>query len=563
MTMLTLLRLATLVLACLCQGSAFAKDPLSYANDEAVRVRGLHLDLKADFAQRSLVGVAELTLNWIDPVARTVDLDTRDLAIARVHYLDAQDHWISIPFKLDKPDPELGQALRITLPVQAARLRIAYRTAPNASALQWLAPSQTLSGKWSFMVSQSKPTHARSWVPLQDTRTVRFTYTARIDAPAGLRVVMGGETDAAANGLGGWRFAMPHPIPSAMLGIAIGELEQRALGPRSAVYAEAQRMDMAVFELDDTEKMIDAAAALYGPYRWQRFDMVLAPPLFPVGAAAIGRMSFLSATVLAGDRSLVSLVAHQIARSWTGSQDALTAYVANRIVEAVYGADAASMQRQLDQEEPDAEGSDEAWLLYALEQDVGRTRLDPFLRNWFDKQAYKDPTPAQFASAVQATLLAGQPLPTSAIHQASARMARIDSDRADWLASTVTTASLADRGWSALEWMKFLNDIDGKALAAQLADLDRHFGLSSTTNHEIAFRFYRAAIRAGYAGVRPALTKYLLGVGRLKFVGPLYALLLAQPQDKAWVRTLYTTRARPLYHPQTQAAVDQLLRAAP
>lgn len=573
------LRIALLALLCLRCGAIPAADRLSYANADAVRVRSLHLDLKADFAQRSLVGFVELTLNWIDPAALSVDLDTRDLAIARVQYLDGQQRWLNAPFKLDQPDPALGQALRIALPLQASRVRIYYRTAPNASALQWLAPAQSMSGKWSMLASQSKPMHARSWIPLQDSPQLRFTYSARIDAPAGLRVLMGGEADPQANGSGGWRYSMPHPVAPSMLAIVVGELERRAIGSRSAVYAEPGRIDGAVFELDDTERMIDAAAALYGPYRWQRLDMAVLPPAFPAGSTQAARLSLFSSTVLAGDRSLASLVAQAVARSWSGSQDAHTAYVANRLLEAVYGQEAAAMQRQLDLEEPDAEGSSDAWLLYVMEQRIGRAPFDAFLRKWFDRQAYKDPTPAQFIDAVRASLVAqvpaaaseaelsawlqGQPRPASAALPPSPRLARVDQQATDWLAGAVPSARLAEMGWSAPEWMKFLNDIDGKASAAQMADLDRSIGLSSTTNHEIAYRFYRAAIRAGYTGVRPALAKFLTGVGRLKFIEPLYTLLLAQPLEKQWVRTLYATRARPLYHPQAQAAVDMLLRSAP
>jgi leukotriene-A4 hydrolase len=576
---MTMLKTAACLLACLWAGAALAFDPSSYANEAQVRVRGLHLDLKAEFAQRSLSGFAELTLNWIDPEARVLTLDTRDLAIARVHYLDAQERWVNVPHQLDKPDPVLGQALRVTLPLQAARLRIYYRTSPGASALQWLAPAQTLSGKWSMMYSQPSPNTARSWVPLQDTPAVRFTYSARIEAPAGLRVVMQGDSEADATGVGGWRFALPQPIESGMLAIAIGEFEPRTLGPRTTLYAEPLRIAAASFELDDARKMIVAAENLYGPYRWQRFDMLVLPSSFPGGSGLSPRMALFSSTILAGDRSLAGAVAHTLAHSWAGSLPGHAAYVASRITESVYGAEAASMQRQLDQEESDADGNQGAWLLHTLEQRIGRAQFDPFMRGWFDKQAFKSPAPAQFAEHVRSKLLVqhpaalsegelnawlkGEAMPASAAREASPRLAAVDAERSAWLAAAIATARLADNNWSALEWMKFLNDIDGKASAAQLADLDKSFGLSVTSNHEIAFRFHRAAIKAGYMGARPALAKYLAGVGRVDLVAPLYAALLAQPQEKGWARTHYASRARPQYHPQTQAAIDKLMRSTP
>jgi leukotriene-A4 hydrolase len=579
MTLPTFLRTATCVIACLWAGAALAIDPASYANPAQVRVRGLHLDLKAEFAQRSLSGFAELTLNWIDPEARTVALDTRELAIARVQFLDVQQRWVSVPYQLDKPDPVMGQALRITLPLQAARLRIDYRTAPTASALQWLAPAQTLSGKWPMLYNQPAPGTARSWVPLQDTPAVRFTYTARIDAPAGLRVLMKGDGEAGASGAGGWRFTMPQPIPSGMLAIAIGELASRAVGPRTTVYAEPLRIAAAAFELDDTRKMIVAAESLYGPYRWQRFDMLVLPASFPDGGGDSPRLAFFSAAILAGDRSLAGAVATALARSWAGSLPGHAAYVANRIIESVYGAEAASMQRQLDQEEVAAGGARAGWLLHTLEQRIGRARFDPFLRAWFDQRPFSSATPAQFADHLRDRLLAEHPqalsaaeldawltggaAPASAAREASPRLAKVDAERTAWLAGTVATGRLADNSWSALEWMKFLNDIDGQASAAQLAELDSSFGLSLTSNHEIAFRFHRAAIKAGYMEARPALASFLAGVGRVEWVEPLYAALLAQPQEKGWARTLYASRARPQYHPQAQAAIDALMRRVP
>jgi leukotriene-A4 hydrolase len=194
--------------------SAFALDPLSYAQYDKVKTRAVHLDLAADFTRKTLSGYAELTLDWLDPAARTLDLDTRGLAISRVQVRDPQGKWAPAPFKLDALDPEKGQALHIALTSQPGKVRIDYRTSPDAAALQWLTPAQTLSGKRPFMFSQSQSINARSWVPLQDTPAVRFTYTARIAAPSGLRVVMSADNDAKATGMGGWKFKMPQPIPA-------------------------------------------------------------------------------------------------------------------------------------------------------------------------------------------------------------------------------------------------------------------------------------------------------------------------------------------------------------
>jgi leukotriene-A4 hydrolase len=595
--------------------SAFALDPLSYAHYDQVKTRAVHLDLAADFTRKTLSGYAELTLDWLDPNARTLDLDTRGLAIARVQVQDAQGRWSPAPFKLDKLDEEKGQALHIALKTQPAKVRIDYRTSPNAAALQWLTPAQTMSGKRPFMFSQSQSINARSWVPLQDTPAVRFTYTARIAAPDGLRVVMSADNDAKATGKGGWKFTMPQPIPSYLLAIGIGELEARALGGRTGVYAEPQRIKAAEYELADTEKMVAAAESLYGPYRWGRYDMLVLPPSFPIGGMENPRLTFLTPTMIAGDRSLVDLIAHELAHSWSGNlvtnaswkhwwlNEGFTTYVTTRILEKLYGAEVATMNLQLEQEEaleelktipvakqalltkdPDtssAQYTDEglaypkgAWFLRTLEQRAGRAVFDPFLRGWFDQHAFQSVTTEQFVAYLRTALLANHPdvmsdaelnawlhgpgIPASAVRANSPRLAALDMKRTQWLKGDLTTAQLDTKAWSALEWMKFLNDVDTRASLAQLRDLDAASHLAGSGNNEIAFRFYRAAIHAGERGIRPQLEAFLLSVGRQKFVIPLYTALRADAGDKAWAEQVYQ-RARPRYHPVTQGSVDKLM----
>jgi aminopeptidase N len=594
--------------------AAQAQDPLSYARYDQVRTSDLHLDLKADFASKTLTGYAELTLNWIDKAARTLVLDTRQLSIAKVQVLGTDGRWTAVSYMLDKADEKKGQALRIALQSQPEKVRIYYHTAPTASALQWMTPAQTLSGKQPFMFSQSETIDARSWAPVQDTPAVRFTYSAHIAAPVGLRVVMSAEGDQKATGVGGWNFRMPQPIPAYLLAIAIGEIEVRNLGPRTAVYAEPARIEAAAYELADTEKMISAAESLYGPYRWGRYDMLVLPPSFPIGGMENPRMTFLTPTMIAGDRSLNDLIAHELAHSWSGNlvtnaswkhwwlNEGFTTYVTTRIVENLYGKEVAQMNLQVEQEElfaslkdiplpkqalltrdPDnnpATYTDEglaypkgAWLLHTLEQRAGRDVFDPFLRGWFDQHAFQSATTEQFVSYLHKNLLDKHPevmsdaeldewlhgtgMPSTAQRVASPRLAALDAQRDAWLKGELATKDLDTSKWIALEWMHFLNDIDKQANAAQLKELDEANGLRSSKNNEIAFRFYLASVHAGYS-LHDQLTTFLMQVGRQKFVVPLYGALLKNPSDAAWAKALYA-KARPRYHPETQGSVDKLL----
>jgi aminopeptidase N len=516
---------------------------------------------------------------------------------------------------LDRADPKKGQALRIALRSQPKKVRVYYRTAPTAGALQWLTPVQTLSGKRPFMFSQSETIQARSWAPVQDTPAVRFTYGARIEAPAGMRVVMSAENDPQSTGAGGWKFRMPQPVPSYLLAIAIGELEVRNVGPRSAVYAEPGRIEAAAFELADTEKMIAAAESLYGPYRWGRYDMIVLPPSFPIGGMENPRMTFLTPTMIAGDRSLNDLIAHELAHSWSGNlvtnaswkhwwlNEGFTTYVTTRIIEILYGAEFAEMNLQVEQEEalaslkdipaakqalltrdPDVNPdtyTDEglaypkgAWFLRTLEQRAGREVFDPFLRGWFDQHAFQSATTEQFLAYLRTNLLDKHPevmtqaeldewlygagIPASARRVVSQRFQAVDAQRAAWLKGEQATADLTARSWSAAEWMHFLNDIDNKASAAQLRELDQVFALKTSKNNEIAYRFYLASVHAGY-DVREQLNTFLMSVGRQKFVVPLYTALLDKPQDAPWAKSVFV-KARARYHPETQKSVDKLVR---
>ena len=408
-------------------GPILARDPHSYANPETFRVRHVDLELEVSFERRRLEGTVTLAFDRLQP-GEFLTLDSRDL---QIHFVHASENgaWFSpVPYTIGPRDPILGSAVQIRLQPAHRFVRIAYATSPDATGLQWLDPPQTASHRFPFLFTQSQEIHARSWIPLQDTPAIRVTFSARIKTAPGLRVVMGAGPHPGGN-LGGFAsFEMPLPIPAYLIALAVGDLDFAETGPRTGVFAEPSLLAGAAYEFAETERMLQAAEELYGPYRWGRYDILVLPPSFPFGGMEIPKVSFLTPTMIAGDRSLVSLVAHELAHSWSGNlvtnatwsdfwlNEGFTTYIEQRIVEKMYGPERAAMEEvlrrseleremagleprdqilhiNLDGRDPD-EGSTRvpyekgALFLKTLENATGRRRFDNFLNSYFEHFAF-------------------------------------------------------------------------------------------------------------------------------------------------------------------------------
>jgi aminopeptidase N len=589
-------------------------DVSSYAEPDKVVVKHLALDLGVDFAKKVLAGSATLDLDWKDPAARTLVLDTRDLAISKIEGFDGSS-WQELKYELAARDPILGSKLSIALPKQMPQVRVSYSTSPEASGLQWLTPAMTLGKKTPFMFSQSEAIHARSWVPLQDTPGVRFTYDAHITTPKDVVAVMSADNDPKAPRDGDYSFKMPQAIPSYLMAIAAGDLVYRPTSARSGVWAEPAMADKAAKEFEDTEKMIVTAEALYGPYRWGQYDVLVLPPSFPFGGMENPRLTFATPTVIVGDKSLVSLIAHELAHSWSGNlvtnsswkdiwlNEGFTSYVENRITEKLYGSELAQMENVISQhglaeEMKDIKTGDQLlalpplagrdpdealtsiayikgqWFLTFLEQRYGRETFDAFLRKWFDDHAFTSQDSAEFERFLNAELVAKNPgkateaelhawlhepgIPAFATAATSARFDAVDEMRGHWLAGHMKPADLDTSKWTTQEWVRFLEGMPQTLSAAQLAELDAAYHFTGTANAEIAQRWYPLTVRSGYLAARPAMADFLGRIGRRKLIMPTYGALAATPDGLAFARDVFA-KARPGYHPITIASVEQTL----
>ncbi|MEE8294716.1 MAG: M1 family metallopeptidase, partial [Sphingomonadales bacterium] len=500
-----------------------------------------------------------------------------------------------------------GQRLEIQFPEGATQVKIGYKTSPTASGLQWLSPEQTAGKTHPFLFSQSQAIHARSWVPLQDTPAVRFTYSAAIKTPPELIALMSASQDPSGERDGDYSFDMPQAIPSYLMAITVGDLEFRAISETIGVYAESYIVEEAAAEFADTPLMEAANAKLYGPYRWGRYDLLVLPPSFPFGGMENPRLSFLTPTLIAGDKSLTNVVAHELAHSWAGNQvtnsswrdawinEGLTSYVENRVMEDLYGKRRAVMeqvlakedwQRDMDEIEdpamtalalpetladPDEAFTNVAYVkgqffLNFLEDRFGREVFDAFLKSYFDHFAFQSISTADFEAYMVENLIAPNPgkvtdaeieewlyaagMPATTRNVVSDAFENVTEQQTSFLGGTIGAGDLPTQNWTTHEWLFFLNTLPGDMALGRFEGLDRAFGLSNSGNAEIAFAWYMKSLEGNYPAIQDPLKGFLLRVGRGKFIYRLYQRLVDNGQ-RDWALEVFQ-EARPGYHPIAQ-----------
>jgi aminopeptidase N len=593
------------------------RDIHSYARPDEVCVTHVALDLHADFDTHVLSGTATLSLQRNGSASEVV-LDDKGLDIQRI-----TGGGSDLKFALGDDDRILGRPLTVQLPPNVSEIVVTYRTSPDAGALQWLQPSQTAGGKRPYLYSQGEAIFTRTWIPTQDTPGVRQTYSAKVTVPSDLRAVMSAEqlTPDGVETKGGrtFEFRLTQPVPPYLIAIGIGNLAHRQVGPRTGIYTEPGMLDAAANELVDLEKMVTAAESLLGPYRWGRFDVLVLPPSFPLGGMENPRLTFATPTIIAGDRSLVGLIAHELAHSWSGNlvtnatwsdfwlNEGFTTYVENRLMEVLYGGDRARMLQVLDRRSLDTEiarlgpthkdtmlhldlkGRDPddgvndiayekgATFLRTIEATVGRETFDAFLRGYFDRHAFQSITTAQFLDDLREHLLHGdrqleerlkvrewlyQPgLPGNAVVPKSDVLVHVEQDVKAFAGGAGAASITGAAKWSTQEWQHFLVTLPEKLTTAQLTDLDRTFRLSERRNAEVLFAWLRVAIRNHYEPAMPALERFLTSQGRRKFLKPLYEDLMKTDWGKEDARRIYA-KARPLYHSMSTTTLDPIISAS-
>jgi leukotriene-A4 hydrolase len=589
-------------------------DPHSFANPSKIRVNHLELDLEIVWEKHILKGSALLRLNKKEN-ADTLILDTRELTITNV--LNASGK--KIPYWLGKPHAIFGSPLYVLLEKADTQVKIYYETSPNAAALQWVNPLQTHDKKEDFLYSQSQAILARSWVPCQDAPAVKFTYSAKIKTKPGYLALMSATNPQKANETGVYSFEMDQPISSYLLAISSGKLLYKSLGKDCGIYAEAGMLSKAAWEFADMQKMIDEAGKLYGTYMWKRYDVLVLPPSFPFGGMENPRLTFATPTVITGDRSQVSLIAHELAHSWSGNlvtnatwndfwlNEGFTNYFEQRIMEKIYGKAYDEMRQvlawndlentinemkaenllgdtklklDLKGRDPDEGLSDVAYdkgrfFLCHLEKIVGKDRWDSFLNQYFNYHAFGFMTTEDFLDYLNKELLDknpkwkklanveewvyGEGLPKGAVKPISSELDKLDSLLSLYFKGKLQIANFDTSNFTTHHWQYLIRQFGKTANLEQVKSMDKIFKFSNRSNAEICCDWFTLSIKVNYVLNRPQIEDFLIQVGRRKFLMPIYGALAKTSDGKIWAKNVFE-KAKPNYHSVSAISVEAILK---
>ncbi len=589
-------------------GNHQAKDIHTQSNADVIGIKHLDLDVNVNFDKKQIAGYAAWTVDN-SKGEKSLKLDTYDLSIDSV-WVDGKPS----DFKLGDFVTHLGKQLDIPVTTATKQVKIKYASGANATALQWLAPQQTLDKKHPFLYTQSESIYARSWIPCADGPGIRYTYTARVTVPKGLMALMSAENPQQKNDSGIYHFKMEMPVPAYLMALAVGDVQFKDIDERTGVYAEPGMLTKAHNEFADVGKMVHTAEKLYGPYRWGRYDILVLPPGFPIGGMENPRLTFCTPTIISGDRSLVNLIAHELAHNWSGNlvtnatwndfwlNEGFTVYFERRLTEAMtdksyadmlwelgyqdlekavndIGKDSKDTHLKLDLSgrDPDDGLTDIAYekgalLLRLIENNVGREKMDAFLNKYFKEHSFKTLTTEQFISYLNANLIKedstlarkldintwvyGAGIPPNAPRADHDRFDKVDATRTSFLNGTAPQ-NLDTKGWTTHEWLHFLRKMPKPLSADKMAALDAKYHFSNSGNSEIADLWYVMAIAADYKPAYKPMQDFLSRVGRRKFIEPLYSEMMNTGKQEM-AKDIYG-RYRGNYHPLAQTTLDEIV----
>ncbi len=580
-----------------------AVDDHTLSNYLEVPVSHVHLNLEVDFENEILKGSATHTIDNKQEATHAI-FDTKNLKIEKV-LVDGEE----AQYELGEHDELLGTPLHVAITPASSKVEIFYQTTDGTEALDWVDPQLTAGKQNPYVFTQGQSIFTRTWVPIMDTPGLRITYSADIKVPSNLMAVMSADNPTERNETGEYQFKMTNPVPCYLMALAVGNLEFAPIDERTGVYTEPEMLKACAYEFADMGEMVDKAEELYGPYLWGRYDVIVLPPSFPFGGMENPKLTFATPTIIAGDRSLVALVAHELAHSWSGNlvtnstwddfwlNEGFTVYFERRIMEAVYGKDYADMlailgyqdlMSALDEEKPvdqslklnlirrhpddgmtDIAYEKGCFFLKMLEEEVGRDKFDAFLKNYFEEHKFQTITTEEFLVYLDERLLTPNKVevnveewvyepgvPDNCPVVVSENFNEVERQLAAFYAENDITQVKPD-SWSTHEWLHFIRNLKKGTTADQMAIIDDRFNLTASTNSEIACAWFTKAINYNYMAIDSKLEEFLVQTGRRKFLSPLYNAL-KENGKKERALEIYE-KARPNYHHVSSNSIDQML----
>jgi aminopeptidase N len=423
-------------------------DDHSYSNLKEIRTTHLDLELEVNFTNKTIYGIARHTMK--NNGSDTAIFDIKGLHIQKIT-TGKKNQEREADFVIGNMDKDsiLGQPLLVSIAPTTSQINIYYQTTKESEALDWLDSNLTSSKKHPFLYTQGQAILTRTWIPTQDSPSNRITYSAKVKVPQDLMAVMSAKNQQQKNSEGIYEFKMSKAIPSYLIALAVGDLKYHAFSKNTGVYCEPELMNASKNEFVDLPRMFNVAERLYGKYQWEQYDLLILPYSFPFGGMENPMLTFVNPTIIAGDRSLVTVIAHELAHSWSGNlvtnqtwndfwlNEGFTVYFENRIMEKLYGKEIADilaiiefqeleeelaaikkskhpndskLYLDLENRNPDDGMTDIAYVkgaffLKTLEQKVGRKQMDIFLKKYFQYFAFKTINSSTFISYLNKNLL--------------------------------------------------------------------------------------------------------------------------------------------------------------
>ena len=588
----------------------YIKDDHTQSNADSVDISHLDLDVNVSFEDKIIAGCAIWSIDNKYNVS-VLKLDGRKLQIDSIK-VDGYP----VSFTVGATVEYLGEQIQIPIQDTSKKVAIYYKSDPAAGALQWMEPQQTLSKKYPFLYTQSEAIYARTWIPVPDGPGIRFTYNARVVVPEELIALMSATNPQQKNDSGIYHFEMDVPIPAYLMALGVGDVAFKAIDERTGVYADPALLDRAHHEFAEVGDMVKIAEEMYGPYRWGRYDILVLPSGFPLGGMENPKLTFATPTIISGDRSLVNLIAHELAHNWSGNlvtnatwndfwlNEGFTVYFERRLTEQMTDKSYADMlwelgyqdleytvnemqeennmedshlKLELKGREPDEGLTDIAYekgalFLKLIEINVGREKIDTFLTQYFNEHAFKTITTEKFIAYLKEHLIKddkelaekinidawvyGPGIPENAPRADMERFEMVNAERDKFLNGT-TGGELNTSAWTTHEWLHFLRKMPEPLSVEQMTALDKAFDFTNSNNSEIADLWYIMAAAADYKPAYPAMKAFLFQVGRRKFLTPLYRKMI-ETGKKDMAKEIYQN-CRANYHPLAQRTLDELI----